>query len=187
MIKQFILLIEDDPNDQELIVRALRQSGIDSEITVTRDGAEALEFLFVTGRHAGRNLMLMPALVLLDLSLPRVSGLEVLRRMRADRLTGHLPVVVVTGAWNSEQILAGFRLQADGFVCKSTDFEKLSEALGKLALDLLRGDNDRASQRGLGQPGNRTNSVASLMLKFDSPTTRMKDRRHISQVFAGGR
>src|SRR6185436_5225367 len=90
MNKQFILLIEDDSNDQELIVRALWQSGIDSEITVTRDGVEALEFLFATGRHAGRNLMLMPALVLLDLSLPRMSGLEVLRRMRAHRLTGHL-------------------------------------------------------------------------------------------------
>jgi len=168
MNKQFILLIEDDPNDQELIVRALWKSGIDSEITVTRDGVEALEFLFGTGRHAGRSLILMPALVLLDLSLPRVSGLEVLRRMRAHRLTRHLPVVVVTGGWNSEQILAGFRLHADGFVCKSTDFEKLSEALGKLALDVLLGANDRASPRGPGRPGDRTTSVASFEFAHDA-------------------
>lgn len=145
MTNQFILLVEDDPRDQELIIRALHKSGVESEIAVARDGAEALGFLFGTGQHAGRNLEVMPALVLLDLRLPRVGGLEVLRRIRAHRLTRHLPVIVITAVWNPEQIVSGFRLQADGFVCKSADVGKLSEALGNLALDVLLGRRRRHS------------------------------------------
>src|SRR6267143_4027589 len=153
MNKQYILLIEDDPEDQGLIIRALRQSGIDSEIAVARDGVEALQYLFGTGPHAGRDLGVLPSLILLDLSLPRVGGLEVLRRVRANRLTRHLPVLVVTGAWNPEQILAGFRLEADGFICKGTDFGKLTESLGNLALDVLLGGHDRPVLRVPGQRG----------------------------------
>jgi len=137
MTKQFILLIEDNPGDQELIIRALRKSGIDSEITVAGDGVEALEFLLGTGPHADRDLTVMPALILLDLKLPRLDGLDVLRRVRAHRLTRHLPVVLVTGAWNAKQIFRGIRLHADGFISKSSDFKKLTESLGKLALDVL--------------------------------------------------
>jgi two-component system response regulator len=137
MMKQFILLIEDNPDDQELIIRALRKSGIDSEITVAQDGVEALEFLLGTGPHTARDLTVMPALVLLDLQLPRLDGLEVLRRVRAHRLTRHLPVVLVTGAWNAKQIFRGIRLHADGFISKSSDFKKLTESLGNLALDVL--------------------------------------------------
>jgi len=137
MTKQFILLIEDNPGDQELIIRALRKSGIDSEITVAGDGVEALEFLLGTGPHADRDLTVMPALILLDLKLPRLDGLDVLRRVRAHRLTRHLPVVLVTGAWNANQIFRGIRLHADGFISKSSDFKKLTESLGKLALDVL--------------------------------------------------
>jgi two-component system response regulator len=151
MKKQFILLIEDDPADQELVIRALRQSGIDNEIAVARDGVEALQFLFATGPHAGRDLGALPALVLLDLSLPRVGGLEVLRRIRTSRLTRHVPVVVITGAWNPEQILAGFRLHADGFVCKGTDFDKLTESLGNLALDVLLEGHNRPALRDTGR------------------------------------
>ena len=98
MTKQFILLIEDDPDDQELIIRALRKSGIDSEITVAGDGVEALEFLLGTGPHADRDLTVMPALILLDLKLPRLDSLNVLQRVRAHRLTQHLPVMLVTDA-----------------------------------------------------------------------------------------
>ena len=151
MTKQFILLIEDHPDDQELIIRALRKSGIDSEIIVARDGVEALEFLFGTGPHAARDLTVMPALILLDLQLPRLDGLDVLRRVRAHRLTRHLPVVMVTGAWNAKQIFRGFRLHVDGFISKSSDFKKLTESLGNLALDVLlerRPARPRSPQRG---------------------------------------
>ena len=137
MTKQFILLIEDCPEDQELVIRALRKSGIDSEITVAQDGVEALEFLFGTGHHAERDLTAMPALILLDLQLPRLDGLDVLRRVRAHQLTRHLPVVLVTGAWNDRQVLRGIRLHADGFISKANDFKKLTESLGKLALEVL--------------------------------------------------
>jgi two-component system response regulator len=142
MSDQFILLVEDAPCDQELLIRALRKLGIETEIVVARDGVEALEFLFGTGHHAGRDLDIMPALVLLDLKLPRVGGLEVLRRIRAHRMTQLLPVVIVTAVWNPEQIVSGFRLQADGFICKSEVFEKLTEALGNLALEVLLGRRD---------------------------------------------
>lgn len=151
MTKQFILLIEDDARDQELIIRALRKSGIGSEIVVAGDGVEGLEYLFGTGPHAARDLTVMPALILLDLQLPRLDGLDVLRRVRAHRLTRHLPVVLVTGAWNAGQIFRGIRLHADGFISKSSDFRKLTESLGKLALDVLL---ERRS--GEGQP--RSNS-----------------------------
>lgn len=162
MTKQFILLIEDSPDDQELIIRALRKRGIDCEITVAQDGVEALEFLFGTGPHSERDLAVMPALILLDLQLPRLDGLDVLRRVRAHRLTRHLPVVLVTGAWNAKQIFRGIRLHADGFISKANDFKKLTESLGKLALDVLldgrrrdnraRGGGVRVSTRSTGGP-----------------------------------
>jgi two-component system response regulator len=151
MSEQFILLVEDAPCDQELLIRALRKLGIQTEVAVARDGVEALEFLFGTGHHAGRDLDIMPALVLLDLKLPRVGGLEVLRRIRAHRMTQLLPVVIVTAVWNPEQIVSGFRLQADGFICKSEVFEKLTEALGNLALEVLLGRRDPVTADVLGE------------------------------------
>ncbi len=175
MTDQFILLVEDDSSDRELIIHALRKRGVRCEVAVARDGAEALEFLFATGQHAGRNLDTMPALVLLDLHLPRVGGLEVLRRIRSNRLTEHVPVVIITSVWNPEQIVCGFRLNADGFICKTSEVEKLSDALGNLALDVLLGRQNRSATldvlRGIERNHDSMNTVP------ESRATRSKSRR----------
>jgi two-component system, response regulator len=98
MAEKTILLVEDNPDDEELTTRALRQAKIANEIVVARDGSEAIEFLFGQGRHAGRDLSQMPAVILLDLKLPKLSGLEVLQRLRADERTKLIPTVILTSS-----------------------------------------------------------------------------------------
>jgi CheY-like chemotaxis protein len=140
MPNKFILLVEDNPDDVVLVSRALRKNHIWNDIEVAADGVEALDFLFGTGRFCGRDLTELPSVVLLDLKLPRIDGFEVLRRMRAERATHHLPVIMVTSSWEVDDILRGYSLRADGYVCKSANFDKLVNAIGHLSLDALLSD-----------------------------------------------
>lgn len=129
-----ILLVEDNPDDAELTLRAFKKSKILNEVVVVRDGIEALDFLFATGAHAGREPKLMPAVVLLDLNLPKLGGLEVLRRLRADERTRRIPVVVLTSSNEERDILSSYDLGANSFVRKPVDFAQFIEAARQLGL-----------------------------------------------------
>ena len=135
-----ILLVEDNPDDELLVVRALRKNQIWNDVEVVRDGVAALDFLFATGPCCGRDPGHLPAVVLLDLRLPRMHGFQVLRRIRAERRTQDLPVIIITASWEVEDILSGYSLRADGYVCKSVNFEKFVNALGHLGLEGLLAD-----------------------------------------------
>jgi two-component system response regulator len=128
-----ILLVEDNPRDEALTLRALRKSNVANEVVVARDGVEALDFLFGRGGHAGRGAQ-TPQLVLLDLKLPRVDGLQVLREVRADERTRRLPVVVFTSSGEEEDLIKSYDLGANSFVRKPVDFEQFLEATRRLGL-----------------------------------------------------
>jgi CheY-like chemotaxis protein len=134
MADRIILLVEDNPDDEALTLRALRKNAIANEVIVVRDGAEALDYLFGTGAHSGRDLRVMPAVVLLDLKLPKVDGLEVLRRMRADERTKVLPVVILTSSKEERDIVNGYALGANSYVRKPVDFTEFTEAVRQLGL-----------------------------------------------------
>lgn len=123
-----ILLIEDNPDDELLTLRTLKRSNIANEVIVARDGAEALEYLF------GEGVRVRPELVLLDLKLPRIDGLEVLRRLRADRRTHLLPVVILTSSREQQDIVDGYDLGANSYIRKPVDFDQFSEAVRQLGL-----------------------------------------------------
>ncbi|MDQ8021025.1 MAG: response regulator [Moraxellaceae bacterium] len=127
-----ILLVEDNPDDEALTLRAFGKNRIPNEIVVARDGVDALDYLFGTGRHAGRDMGIMPAVVLLDLKLPRIDGLEVLRRIRADSRTALLPVVVLTTSREQQDIHEAYSLGANSYVRKPVDFEKFLQTVGQL-------------------------------------------------------
>jgi CheY-like chemotaxis protein len=129
-----ILLVEDNPYDVELTLRAFASSKILNEITVVRDGKEALDYLFGEGAYAGRDLSVDPEVVLLDLKLPRVDGLEVLRRLRADERTRRLPVVVLTSSDEETDIVLSYDLGANSYVRKPVDFAQFLEAASHLGL-----------------------------------------------------
>ncbi|AAR36652.1 response regulator [Geobacter sulfurreducens] len=129
MNSKMILLVEDNPDDEVLTLRALGKHAITPDVTVVRDGVEALDFLFGTGSYSDRDLSIMPKLVLLDLKLPKVDGLEVLRRLRADQRTRLLPVVVFTSSNEEQDILECHNLGANSYIRKPVDFNQLSEAL----------------------------------------------------------
>jgi two-component system response regulator len=128
-----ILLVEDNASDEKLTLLAFKTCGVVHEITVVRDGAAALDYLFGTGIHAGRNASELPSVVLLDLNLPKVDGREVLRRIRADKRTTLLPIVVLTSSKEEEDILSSYSLRANAYVRKPvefSDFVKVAETLG---------------------------------------------------------
>jgi two-component system response regulator len=129
-----ILLVEDNPDDEELTLRALKKNSILNEVVVARDGAEALEYLFGTGEHAGRDLSILPQVVLLDLNLPRIGGLDVLRRIREDSRTKLLAVVVLTSSKEEEDIIRSLSLGANSFVRKPVEFDEFSAAVKTLGL-----------------------------------------------------
>jgi two-component system, response regulator len=129
-----ILLIEDNPDDEALTLRALKQNNIANEVIVARDGAEALDYLFGTGPHAGRDLTVMPQVILLDLKLPKVDGLEVLRRLRANELTRLLPVVILTTSNEEQDRINGYGQGANSYVRKPIDFGQFIEAVRQLGL-----------------------------------------------------
>lgn len=129
-----ILLVEDNPDDVALTMRSLKRSKIMNEVIVVRDGVEALDYLFGRGEYEGRNLERMPAVVLLDLKLPKLNGLEVLEQIRADARTELLPVVILTSSSEEEDILGSYRRGANSFVRKPVDFGQFTEAIQRLGL-----------------------------------------------------
>jgi two-component system, response regulator len=136
---RIILLVEDNPDDELLTLRAFKKNNVKDAIVVARDGVEALDWLFCTGLHAERDPELEPRVILLDLKLPRLDGLEVLRRLRADARTALIPVVVLTSSRQDEDILASYRLGANSYVRKPVEFEgflSAAAALGQYWLGL---------------------------------------------------
>jgi two-component system response regulator len=129
-----IMLVEDDADDEALTVRALRKSMVRNEIVVARDGVQALDYLFGEGANAGRDATEMPQVVLLDLQLPKLDGLEVLRRLRADERTKLLPVVILTSSNDEQDRVNGYGLGANSYVRKPVDFEQFVAAATQLGL-----------------------------------------------------
>ena len=134
MNNRIILLVEDNTDDVELTLRSLRKNNISNEVVVACDGAQALDYLFATGAYADRDTNVMPAVILLDLKLPKIDGLEVLRRLRADERTKLLPVVIVTSSKEERDMLNGYKLGANSYVRKPVDFVQFSEAVRQLGL-----------------------------------------------------
>ena len=129
-----ILLVEDNPDDEALTLRALKKNNILNEVVVTRDGAEALDYLFGTGAHAGRDLDNPPQIVLLDLKLPKIDGLEVLRQIRANARTRLQPVVILTTSNEDRDVIGSYELGANSYIRKPVDFEQFMEAVRHLGL-----------------------------------------------------
>jgi two-component system response regulator len=129
-----ILLVEDNADDETLTLRALKKNNIKNEIIVARDGAEALDYLFGTGSHASRDLSAMPHVILLDLKLPKIDGLEVLRRVRSEQRTRLLPVVILTSSNEEKDRIRGYGLGANSYVRKPVDFSSFIEAVRELGL-----------------------------------------------------
>lgn len=134
MEKGTILLVEDNPDDVALTLRAFKKSNILNEVIVAQDGAEALNYLFATGDYAGRDTGVMPHLILLDLKLPKMDGMEVLRRMRADARTRLLPVVILTSSKEEQDVIDGYNLGCNSYIRKPVDFAQFSEAIRQLGL-----------------------------------------------------
>jgi two-component system, response regulator len=129
-----ILLVEDNADDEELTLRALKKNNIHNEVVVARDGEQALDYLFGTGAYAGRDLTMMPQLILLDLKLPKIDGLQVLQRLRADRRTSLLPVVILTSSKEQQDLMRGYSLGANSYVRKPVDFGQFIDAVKQLGL-----------------------------------------------------
>lgn len=134
MSEKMILLVEDNPDDEELTIRALKKNNIGNNLMVVRDGAEALDFLFGSGIYADREVHILPQVVLLDLNLPKVDGLEVLRRIRAEENTRLLPVVILTSSKEQQDMVMGYSLGANSYVRKPVDFNQFVEAVRQLGL-----------------------------------------------------
>lgn len=134
MADRMILLVEDNPDDVDLTLRALKKNRIMNEVVVVGDGAMALDYLFGTGAYGGRDVARLPAVVLLDLKLPKVDGLEVLRRLRADERTRLLPVVILTSSKEEQDLINGYKLGANSYIRKPVDFNQFTEAVRQLGL-----------------------------------------------------
>ena len=134
MNSKVIMLVEDNPDDVELTLRALKKNNIANEVVVTRDGQEALDYLFGTGKHIGRDLNIMPAVILLDLKLPKLDGIEVLQRVRANERTSLLPVVILTSSKEERDVLNGYKFGANSYIRKPVDFAQFIEAVQQLGL-----------------------------------------------------
>jgi len=134
MEQSVILLVEDNPDDEALTLRALKKNNIRNEVIIARDGVEAVDYLFGTGAHAGRDLSVMPQVILLDLKLPKMDGFEVLERFRYSEFTRYLPVVILTTSSEDQDRIRGYDLGANSFVRKPVEFDKFIEALRQLGL-----------------------------------------------------
>jgi two-component system response regulator len=134
MNEKIILLVEDNADDEELTLRALKKNNIQNEVVIARDGVEALDYLFGTGAYAGRDTSNVPSVTLLDLKLPKVDGLEVLKRLRADERTKLLPVVILTSSKEEQDLLNGYKFGANSYIRKPVDFAQFMEAVRNLGL-----------------------------------------------------
>jgi len=134
MTERYILLVEDNPDDEELTLLSLRKNNLAHEIVVVRDGVEAIEFLFGNGQYSGRDISRSPTVVLLDLKLPKLDGLGVLKRLRADDRTRTLPVVVLTSSSQDADVIASYNLGANSYVRKPVEFGSFVEAVSSLGL-----------------------------------------------------
>jgi len=124
-----ILLVEDSEDDVALCQRALKKNKIDNKMVVARDGREALDYLFGTGTYGGRDKSQMPAAIFLDLNMPKMNGFEVLKRIRADDRTSLLPVLILTTSDEEKDLIEGYRLGANSYICKPVDFNRFCEAV----------------------------------------------------------
>lgn len=129
---KIILLVEDNPDDLFLALEALEKNNIRSEVVIARDGREALDYLFGAGPHAGRDLSVMPAMILLDLKLPKIDGLEVLAQVRAHPLTALLPVIILTSSGEQQDILSSYRLRSNSYIRKPVEFTQFKEYMRQL-------------------------------------------------------
>jgi two-component system response regulator len=134
MHNKIILLVEDNADDEKLTLRALKKNNVGNEVIVARDGVEALDYLFGTGSYVGRDLNFMPQVILLDLKLPKLDGLEVLRALRANKRTKLLPVVILTSSNEEQDRIQGYGLGANSYVRKPVDFNQFSESARQLGL-----------------------------------------------------
>jgi two-component system response regulator len=129
-----ILLVEDNPNDVELALRALKKRNLTNKVHVVKDGAEALEYIFANGAYNHRKIESRPRVILLDLKLPKVDGLEVLRRIKSDERTKTIPVVVLTSSREERDLVESYRLGANSYITKPVDFDKFVAAVSELGL-----------------------------------------------------
>jgi two-component system response regulator len=134
METKIILLVEDNPDDEMLTLRALKKNNIMNEVVVARDGAEALDYLFSIGKYTGGDLIKKLAVILLDLKLPKIDGMEVLRRIRDDAKTRLLPVVILTSSKEEQDLINGYKFGANSYIRKPVDFDKFVEAIRQLGL-----------------------------------------------------
>jgi len=134
MSDKVILLVEDNPDDEALTLRALKKNNIQNDVVVARDGVEALDYLFGTGKHAGRDTSVTPSVTLLDLKLPKIDGLEVLKKIRADDRTKFMPVVILTSSKEEQDLINGYKLGANSYIRKPVDFSQFIEAVRQLGL-----------------------------------------------------
>ena len=132
--KKIILLVEDNIDDELLTLRAMRKNNIANEIVVVRDGAEALDYIFKKGQHKGRDPEEHPQVILLDLNLPKLGGLDVLKRIRSDKTTALYPVVILTSSKEERDLVESYRLGANSYIRKPVDFNQFSEAIRQLGL-----------------------------------------------------
>lgn len=129
-----IILIEDNPHDAELVLRALKKHGLTNKLQLLQDGAEALDFIFATGAYADRDINHRPKLILLDLKLPKVDGLEILRRLKGDARTRSIPVVVMTSSQEEKDIVESYSLGVNSYIVKPVDFDKFVQSVSDLGL-----------------------------------------------------
>ncbi len=134
MSEKIILLVEDNPDDVTLTLRALKKNNIFNEVVVAKDGVEALDYLFGAGIYAGRDTSVMPVVTLLDLKLPKIDGLEVLKRVRANDKTKLIPIVILTSSKEENDIINGYSLGANSYIRKPVDFEQFNIAVRELGL-----------------------------------------------------
>jgi two-component system response regulator len=134
MEERIILLVEDNPDDMDLTIRAFKKNNISNKVIVAKDGVEALDYLRGTGMYAGRDARDLPVVVLLDLNLPKINGLEILRSIRQDERTSIVPVVILTSSVEQKDVVEGYKLGANSYIRKPVDFEQFSEAVKLLGL-----------------------------------------------------
>lgn len=147
-MEKTILLVEDNPDDEILTLRALKQGHVVNKVVVARDGVEALDFLFGTGAHEGRNTEVLPQVVLMDLKLPKINGLEVLKRLREDPRTKLLPVVIMTSSNEEQDLIKSYSLGANSYIRKPVDYKQFAEAVRNLQLYWLVLNENRPNKGG---------------------------------------